>query len=465
MHSINNMGWEAHCKMRNPMQDLAFFMHKCAKDPVTRVMGNTAIVLSLLQTAGPKLISQPPGFLLINAGSEPKDQIDALASNLAGMGSPNPRPKEEHYEFNLKSMKFLLFQKEQQVKNPVNEFFDIPGPGTCQLADKFRSLLERNHGGSVRAGWYAVRHNQDHGWVTDETRHSILRLDHEEDFRQLREDLKERPSCLMYPSGLGDNWKQENKKLSIAGSLPAAEWESHYADPIIKTSLPVLFLPHTASQPLETPEPLAIEWIGIALGGEANKPQSPPVEAYMHFDNFKLPWLNERLAGLRERLRHLPMDYEFFVMRTIRELLPSCLCLVEMVAPKKTPIREHVNLGYDLFLMVVHGICMGVESLGWHGYGFETPGSFEEMRRVLRAVREHGSLSKRELLRNQQWLTADSREAILDVLLREGLIMTTDNEITALPFADYWQRVIHRSFGEMPKPLWQGAAQLQKSTT
>ena len=57
----------------------------------------------------------------------------------------------------------------------------------------------------------------------------------------------------------------------------------------------------------------------------------------------------------------------------------------------------------------------------------------------------------------------DLRSPILAVLAAEGLVMMTDNEITALPFADYWQRIIYRSFGEIPEPRWQGLPRRQEA--
>jgi hypothetical protein len=463
MHEVSNAGWYKHCTMRNPMHDLAFFMHRCAQDPVTRVMGNTALVLALLQTAGPSMISQPPGFLLINAGSETLDPIDALVRKLSGMGRPRQRPEAEVFERNEKTMNFLTLQRELQAQNPVNDLFKTRNAASKKMADEFNSLLAMNHGGTGRAGYYADRRNPDYGWITDASGHSILRLERQEDFRQLREDLDVRIDCLNHPTGCGAELKRESKKLSIAGSFPAADWESYYTDPIIQNGLPVLFLPHNANRPLEVPEHLAMEWIGIGLGSEASKSRSAPPEAYRTIGIIGHPWHKARLAGLRERLSYMPMDYEFFVMRTIRELMPCCQRLIKILAPKTTPSAEQTNLAFDLYLSVLHGICMGVESLGWYGYGFETPGCFVEMRSVLNAVRERGSLSKREMLRLKKWLTAESRDAILDVLIREGLIKLTDNEITALPFTDYWQRIVHRSFGELPQPLWEGAAQMQQT--
>ena len=460
MYNVRNHGWEMHRTTRNPMADVGRFMQECAKDPVTRVMGTTALLLALCQTAGPAMISRPPGFLLINAGNEPVDPIDALVKNLTGLIQPQPRPKAEDFERNRRTMKAMLIHKQNQG-SPMSDYFGLPESGGCPLAANFRKAMADNHGRG-RAGWYADRRDEELGWVTDASGHTILRLDRAEDLLQLREDLRLHPEWLIHPTGHGAEMKEESKTLSIAGSLSADDWSSQMADIIVHVGVPVLFLPHAASEPLITPGDLALEWIGFALAGEAATSQDTPVDAYQYLDLIKTMQVKEQIIRLRERLRHLPADYEFFVMRTMRELLPSCRRLVGITAMSGTPEGEQLNLTFDLFTTALHGVALGIESLGWHGYGFVSPGGHDSIRRVLRAVREHGSISKRDLQRNQQWLKAESRDAILAVLAAEGLVMTTDNEITALPFADYWQRIIHRSFGGMPEPCWKGCARQQQ---
>jgi hypothetical protein len=256
---------------------------------------------------------------------------------------------------------------------------------------------------------------------------------------------------------------EEAKRLSIAGSLPVADWDTRLADSIVRNAIPVLFLPHTANMPLVTPGHLALEWIGFALAGEAANSRATPVEPYQRLDLIKPQDVRGRIARLRERLYHFPADYEFFVTNTVRELLPCCRRLVGITAPGGTSDAEQLDLTFDLFTTVLQGVCLGVEALGWHGCGFEAPGGPDPVQRVLRAIRERGSISKRDLQRNQQWLTAGGRDAILAVLAAEGLVTINHNEITALPFTDYWQRIIHRSFGEMPEPRWQGAPRRQES--
>jgi hypothetical protein len=455
MHRIDNHGWEMHCTMRNPMADGGRFMHECAKDPATRAIATTALVLALCQTAGPTMMSQPPGFLLINAGNEPVDPIDALIKNLIGMTPPQPRPEAQTFERNRRTMKALVIQKKQQATNPVHDYFGLSQSDECELTSQFLSLLADNHGRG-RAGWYADRRDTDYGWMTDASGHTILRLDRAEDRRQLRDDVRLHPERLIHPTGYGAEMKAVSKKLSLAGSLPLADWDNNLADGIIQNAIPALFLPHTASEPLITPGDLALEWIGFALAGEAATSQATPVEAYQRLDPITLPWFKERITRLRERLRHFPADYEFFVMRTVRELLPCCRRLVGITARRGTPEGEQLDLTFDLFTTAIHGVALGVQALGWRSYGFDCPGGREPIRRVLRVIRERGSISKRDLLRNQQWLTAESRDTILDVLAAEGLVMMTDNEITALSFADYWHRITHRSIKEIPEPRWQG---------
>ncbi len=455
MHRIDNPGWRMHRTMRDPMADLGSFMHGCSEDPVTRVMATTALVLSLCQTAGPAMIAQPPGFLLVNAGEAPSDPIDAVMKNMIGMARPAPRPKPEDYERNRKTMKAALARKQNEVSphKPVLDFFGLTESGDCPLAASFHSAMADNCGRG-RAGWYADRRDPDFGWFSDATGYSILRLERGEDIHQLKEDVRLHAERLTHPVGYNARMREEAKRLSIAGSLPVTDWDDHLARGIVGNAIPVLFLPHHANKPLVTPGHLALEWIGIALASEAIDSSAAPVDAVQRLDACDTPWVSDWLARLRERLRFMPGDYEFLIMRTVRELLPCCQRLAGILAPIGMPVAESQNFGFDLFTHVLQGVCLGVEALGWQGYGIECPVGCEPVRRVLRAVREHGSMSKRDLQRHQQWLTAESRDVVLAALVAEGLVAMTGNEITTLPFTDYWRHLLHRSFAGLPELRW-----------
>lgn len=468
MYKIHNLGWIKHCEQRNPLQDAGRFIQECAEDPLTRVMSASAMVLALCQTAGPAMLSQPPGFVLIHGGDGTVDPIDEVMKTLTGLHRPKPRPDAETFERNRQTMQAMLLTGQHEPA-PVRSAdlvhgYDLNPASRFSPAATFSSAMSSNFGGG-RAGWYADRYDESFGWITDRTGHTILRLDREEDRLALRNDMRQRRDLLINPMGRDHTMRPELKQLSIAGSLPVSQWDEQIVSGVVERAMPVLFLPHTASEPLVTPGDLALDWIGIGLASEAVEANCQPVEAWPRLGGPKLEWTRGRIARLRERLRHFPADYEFFVMRTLRELLPCCERLVTIMAMNRTSADDQLNLLLDFYTMATQGICLGVEALGWHGYGFDSTCDRGQKLRVLNAIRDRGSITKRDLLRNQQWLTAKTRDAILAAFETEGLIMLTDNEVTALPFTDYWRAVIHRAGGSLPETRWKAATGQAASAT
>lgn len=451
MHSIDNPGWDMHRTMRNPMADLERFVRECSEDPVTRVMSVTALVLTLCQTAGLAMMSQPPGFLLIRADDGEADPIDSLMRRMTGNSQPMPRPKPEEFERNRRTMKAALTQRQDGgASAAIAAHFGFARTQDEHLAAAFRRAMADNCGHG-RVGWYATRRVEEFGWFTDKTGHAILRVERTEDWCQLREDIRIHPERLISPVGYGAQMEEEAKELSLVGSLAAADWDQDLAAGIVGHALPVLFLPHAADKELVLPGERALEWIGMALAAEATESPDRPVAAFDRLGQILGGKIEERMTPLRERLRHFPSDYEFFILRTLRELLMCCSRLVGIVVPARATHEElsrHIELLYG---HVLHGVRLGVEALGWHAYGFASPGGHKPAQRVLRVIREHGSLSKRDLQRNQQWLDAESRDSILDALVGEGLIARFENQVSALPFGDYWRYVAHRCSGGMPE--------------
>lgn len=461
MYKIHNPGWAKHCQMQNPLHDAGHFIHTCAEEPTTRVISATALVLALCQTAGPAMLSQPPGFLLINASGEPCDPIDGVMKNLTGLSRPAARPDAETFERHRKRMELMLltWEKEQSKFRGT-----MPERGLDPNTFRHQSLIGNYHHslkeafGTGRAGWYADRYDELFGWVADETNHTILRVDREQDRMALRNDMRQRPQLFIEPQGCGSTMCLERKLLSIAGSLPVSEWDASLTVSIIENAIPVLFLPHTASEPLVTSGDLGLEWIGFGLANEAVVSKPLPIEPLHRLALMKQQWIAERIGRLRQRLQHFPPDYEFFILRTVRELLPCCQRLVTIMATDRSSREEQANLAWDLYTMTLQGISLGVEALGWHGYGFDSTCDRGQTLKVLTAIRDRGSISKRELLRNQQWLNAESRDAILTAFEKEGIVSLTDNEVMALPFTDYWRSVRHRAGRNIPAPFWKSAA-------
>ncbi len=465
MFKIHNPGWQRHCEHHDPLEDLGNFIHGCAEDPITRVMSATALVLALGQVAGPTMLRQPPGFLLINASGEATDPIDEVMKTLTGLEKPRPRPGPEVFERNRKTMRvaLLTLEKEQANFRPVPPVrgHDPDASRQSILAGPYRKALRENFGFG-RAGWYADRHDELFGWLTDETNHTILRLDRDQDRLRLREDMRLRPQCFIEPKGYGTAMCRERKSLSIAGSLPVSQWDQNLVFNSVENAIPLLFLPHTAAPPLVTPAEL--HWLSIGFASIAGTEPLMPVRGRQRLQQFKEEWVNQRIARLRLRLGHFPPDYEYFVTSVVRELLPCCQRLVSLMATQCTPRENQSDLVWDLFTMALQGLCLSVEALGWHGYGFEAHCDRAKTCRVLAAIRDRGSISKRDLLRNQQWLDAENREAILTAFEAEGLIQMTDQEVTALPFTDYWRGVRHRAGRDMPAPFWKATARQAAAT-
>ena len=451
MHEIDNPGWHMHRSMTNPMADLKQFIRGCSEDPVTRVMSVTALVLALCQAAGPAMMAQPAGFLLIRADDGETDPIDRLMWDMTGMSKPSERPAPEEFERNRRTMKAALAQMQDAgASGAIADFFGFSKNRNEQFTTTFHSAM-RNNCGDGRVGWYANRRDPEFGWCTDGTGHTILRVDRSEVRLQFMEDIRLHPERLVNPACSDEQMTEQAKKLSLVGSLPVADWHPDLAEGVVGLALPVLFLPHAAEKALILPPHRAIEWLGIALAAEANGSLDRPVTAYDRLGQIMNGKVELCLSPLRERLRYFPSDYEFFVMRTLRELLMCCSRLVGIVAPAASTYEDLSRMIELLYDHVLHGVRLGVEALGWHGYGFACPGGPKPAQCVLEAIREHGSMSKRDLQRDQQWLTAESRDAILDVLVREGLIERFENQVRALPFGGYWRHVAHRCADGMPE--------------
>jgi hypothetical protein len=337
MHRIDNPGWHMHRSTSNPMADLEQFIRGCSEDPVTRVMSVTALVLALCQAAGPAMMTQPPGFLLIHADDNKADPIDKLMRDMTGMSKPSPRPGPEEYERNRRTMKAALVQMQDGGgSGAIADFFGFASTQNEHLAAAFHSAMHKNCGNG-RVGWYANRREPEFGWCTDGTGHAILRVERPDDWLQLMEDIRLHHERLMNPAGYGAKMVEEEKKLSLVGSLTAADWNQDLAAGVVGHALPVLFLPHAANKELILPRDRAIEWLGIALAAEATGSPDRPVAAFSRLGQILGGKMEQRLAPLRARLRHFPSDYEFFVTRRCGR---SSHCCPKRPAPRSVQVHQ-----------------------------------------------------------------------------------------------------------------------------
>ena len=169
-------------------------------------------------------------------------------------------------------------------------------------------------------------------------------------------------------------------------------------------------------------------------------------------------WIQQCNDRLRQRLPYFPCEYDFFIQRTLRELVSWVTCLVGMLAGRDLGRKEQaVALCWDLVALTFHGVCLGVEWLGFYGYGFRNECRRLEVVKLLAAVRgaDGATISRRELQRDLQWLKADMRDAMLERLAHEGLVTLSDKYVSAVSAADYLRTIPARSGIPAPTLRWE----------
>jgi hypothetical protein len=446
MYKIHNAPWNAYCKGGKPLANLAGFVRGCSDDKVTRSMAATTTVLALAQIAGPSMLRRPPGFLLVNAGGLGDDPLAHAVKSMAGLGGSKPGGEPEDFE---RHRNWMIKQANDMIGGVKARTLTREVQAYCM--GQFGQSRELAFGGE-RCGNYSRRHDPAFGWVTDHTNHLILTLESEDDHARFREDVVTGADKLLRPSGFRESLDHGPKTLSIAGSVPAAHLETQLVDGIIIRALPIVFLPHVADGYLKMGDPLALSMIAVGLETEARDCPHTPVTPDLRV--MGTPWFQGCLARLRQRLGLFPDGYEFFVRQLLLELGPCCERLACMVAMDGSSLDDCCALFLDLQALTFHGICLSIESLGWHCYGFDPGGDREEALKILAVIRGEGTISRRDMLRKLQWLTAENRDTVLERFEHEGLVTTTGRQVAAVSFADYFRAIPAKAGIEAPALLW-----------
>jgi hypothetical protein len=107
--------------------------------------------------------------------------------------------------------------------------------------------------------------------------------------------------------------------------------------------------------------------------------------------------------------------------------------------------------------LAFHGVSLGIDWLGWHGYGFRAGCSRQEVVKLLAAVRgaDGATISRRELQLKLQWLQTGKRDAILERLQDEGLVILNDKHVAAVSAEDYLRSIPARSGVPAPTLRWE----------
>jgi len=194
MFEIRHDVWQRYRAKHDPFANLAWFVAHGSADPVTRIVGVTAMLLSFLQAAGPGMIAQPPGFLLVRAGGkgrEEEDPIYQVMKKLTGLDGGQERPGEEEFARNRMTMQCVFKKHHEMLHKAGFKYLSDSSGMLAQLREQnisqFRKLQSETFG-NRRARYYADRRDTQFGWITDDSGHAVLRLERETDWVALRED-------------------------------------------------------------------------------------------------------------------------------------------------------------------------------------------------------------------------------------------------------------------------------------
>lgn len=421
----------------HPAEAVARFLHEGCTDDAGRTMAIAALTLSLWQTTHGPITASVPSVLLVHANDGTcGDPLDAFAGEFVfhDVRAQERRLSEQEETGGrtlacpgepVASMRSALFYAELARSRGITSYEE----NACSSFNSYRSTYH----GSGPAYRYGRAWSEDYGWLSGADTRMVLRLEQPDDRKLLREDLLGASTKLLNPQGLDHNLHRVSKQLALSGSLPGSEWDRPLVEALMREGAPVLFLPHTATVPLEIPysPDLRLACMNVANAGwrrqvtpEQLLPDDPKVQ---HFH-----------GALMRRLVHTPMDYAFNVQRLLRELPHVCIRLALVICERGGGADAVTFIGQDLFRSTLRAVVIGVASLAYHGWGFDAGVPRERIQQLLEHLRTNGPQTRRDLQRKfPLWLKAGKRDALLNRLSDVGLVFCPDTLVSAVPLPEF----------------------------
>lgn len=431
-------------------QVLSRLIHEGATDPETRTILATALVLSTWQLGGRGISRNVPSMLLLNAAEEPQDPIDAFAREYVHPDDDN-RPNESCISYDLSIIKpgdarrimCESINRRRALGLTPEKIYESNALG---YEREFRMAQRAGFGGGP-ARPYAKAWIEPFGLITEASDELILRLNDATDRSAFRRDLLENPDNLRAPKGIGLNLWTTTKSVSVSGSLTVDQWDEQVAEGIIRLGLPIIMLPHTATQPVINPNRLALgaqSMLWPKKGVRVDTDLFPPHSR----------WFGTPMEDVRRRLRLLPGcgTYEFAVRQVIHQIGGVCFQIAVQSCIRTGAPSESVHILHsDLYPRALHGISLGVAALAWHCLGFDPGCPRKKALKVLRHIREKGTVAKSDLLLAKgSRVDATTRDVLLERLAAEDLIRVEGKTVTATSFSEFVKALHARP--ELPNP-------------
>jgi len=418
---------------------LADLIAGCSPEVAPSTMATAALTLSLWQLRGEKMTEHVPSLILLNAGEAATDPVDEFVKGLVhDEEAERPGEKGHQARFPIKPEHAPgLMQQAIQERRELGyrRQLDILSSRNAQHYEKlYREASKSGYG----TGWsrcYSKAWAEPFGLLTQDDDQLILRLNEAADRAAFRHDVLVDPGRLLSPEGIGRSLLPVRKSVSVSGSLTVDLWDEELVTGIIGLGLPVVFLPHTATEPLTIPNAEALNvlpdpWRN-ALGPRAKTWLDLPPDH----------WFVAHAEDARRRLHLLPGNraYEFAIQQLLRQLDSVCHQIARHAADNSEGGWECVNpLSCDLHVGAFRGVTLGVAALAWHCLGFDPGCPREKALKVLNHIREKGSVKKTDLLLAKGCrVDAATRDVLLERLAAEDLIRVEGKTVTAASFEEF----------------------------
>lgn len=402
------------------------FMHERSSDEGEQVMAVTVEVLSMWQMSGRALTHQPPGYLLVNMTEATVDPLGQIGIFNHGMqkigpdgekfGSPTPADAKA---LALKSMR--VFTESYRLIKTENELKCAQGFWAQNIGRAF---------GVGPSGGYADRWDEELELVTDDTGNIVLLLHRDEDWAMFREHVANEPTRLSSPQGFSKELELVTKVATVSGTLVPRELDDRTLESILEEGLPILVLPHSASAELAAVRSSPLSNLTARFLKITRAVQTPRRLVPVKLPIRGVPMV-EYEGILLSLCHHLPANYGFYLLRTLRELHLVCDPIAIMAAGKGSPLTRAISV--DLRHLTVRGIVTGVASLAYHGWCFDAGIPRSKTVKLLAALRDTGKMTCRELQRLLRDCDAQKLKSVLETLEDQGLVQIDGKVVTAVP--------------------------------
>ncbi len=401
---------------RTPAEALARFLHEGTADDYERTIAIAAFTLSLWQITQGPITPTVPSVLLVHATNDSGgDPLDAFAGEFVF---------HEVCELDRR----LKQQEETGIERMLAHSAD---PGSSM-----KTALWSAYHGDGPAYRYGRAWSDDYGWLSGADSRIVLRLDQPEDRKALRKDLLSKSDKLRDPKGIDHDRQMVPKQLALSGSLSGQEWDRPLVEALLNGGWPVLFLPHTATAPIEIPYSPDLHLVCMQVAAAGLQFKQVTAELVLPDD----PRIQYYHRALIKRLVHMPMDYSFNTQRILRELWRVCFRLARVICEQGGDSNALTLISQDLFRSTLRAIVIGVASLAYHGWGFDAGVSRERVQQLMEHLRTNGPQTRRDLQRKfPLWLKSGKLDDLLKRLVDEGLVTCPDTVVLAVPLPEFTQ--------------------------